>query len=430
MKNKKKERSFFGTVVYFFKRFILWLRDMRLIQRFKNRQKRLAGYSDIVPTENSRKAYFFGMAKVSFTIMFVVTVLLILLFGGRIFSYDNVYYMFKDIGYISSFSEGRPEVLNYSKPVNNQYFSSFKNGLAVVSDSEFKLFTSTGRATMTEGSDYVNPKIVTSSSNAIIYDGGRREYSVYNSFVRLYSETLEYPISQVDMADDGSYIVVTKSNKYPSVVKIYDSDFELVSEYSKNDHIISAEISDNGKFIAVASLDAREGESIVTLNILKKGSEKLYSTVSVNGTMPYKCSFLSNDRIALICSDRICIYDLRGNVKGEYRYPSKLFDFYVADGVILTIIDYNGTGKGNTVVLFDKNGKDIFAKSIDGNIRDAVYSNDCIYLLRDTDVVRIDTVFGIASYLDYTVEIGFLQVISSDEVILCTETTAYYLTFE
>lgn len=430
MKNKKRERTFLGSVIYFFRSIFDRIRDMRLLERLKYRQRNLAGYDEVAPTESSQKAYLFGVAKVSFIVLFIAVTLAILLFGGRIFSYDNVYYMFKDIEYISSFSEGRPEVLNFSKPVNNQHFGSFKNGLAVVSDSELKLFTSTGRVTLTDGSGYVNPKIVTSSNNAIVYDGGRRSYSVYNSFVKLHSDILEYPIASVDMADDGSYIIVTKSKKYPSVVQIYDSDFELVSEYSKNDHIISAEISDSGKYIAVASLDAREGESLVTLNILKSDSERLHSSVKISGTMPYKCSFIANDRVALICSDRICVYDLRGNVKGEYRYPSRLFDLHVNDGTLLTLFDFDGSGKGNTVVLFDKNGKDVFSKEIDGNVRDAVYSGNCIYLLRDTDVVRIDTTFGVASYLNYTFEVASLQVVSSGEVVLCTETTAYYLNFK
>ena len=232
------------------------------------------------------------------------------------------------------------------------------------------------------------------------------------------------------MADDGSYIVVTKSKKYPSVVKMYDSDFEYISEYSKNDQIISAEISDNGKFIAVASLDAGKGESIASLNVLKKGNKDIYSSVTVSGTMPYKCSFLTNDRIALICSDRLCVYDLKGNVKGEYRYPSRLFDFYVAEDILVTVFDLYGSGKGDTVVLFDKNGKDVFAKRIDGNIRDAVYSNGFVYILRDTDVIRIDTRLGVASYADYTFEVARLQVVSDGEVLLCTETTAYYLTIK
>ena len=430
MKNKEREGSRLSSVFYFFKTVLGSIRNMHLLEKFKIRQKRFAGYSESTPTENSKKAYWFGIATIIFTVLFVAVTLSILLFGGRIFSYDNVYYMFKDIEYISSFSEGRPEVLNYSKSVNNQHFSSFKNGLAVVSDRELKLFTSTGRVTMTGGCEYVNPKIVASNNSAIVYDGGRHAYSVYNSFVKLHSETLDYPISLVDMSDDGSYVIVTKSNKYPSVLKVYDPDFKLVSEYSKNDYIISAEMSDNGRYIAVASLDSSKGESIVTLNVLKNGSKKVYSTVTISGTMPYKCSFLSNDRIALVCSDRLCIYDLKGSIKSEYCYPSRLFDFCISEDTILTVLDFSGIGNANTVVLFDKNGRDVFAKNIDGNVRDVIYSDNYIYVLRDTDVVRIDTRLGLTSYVNYTFEVAELQALPSGDVLLCTETTAYYLAFK
>ena len=113
MKNKKRERSFLGSVIYFFRSIFDRIRDMRLLERLKYRQRNLAGYDEVSPTESAQNAYLFGVAKVSFIVLFIAVTLAILLFGGRIFSYDNVYYMFKDIEYISSFSEGRPEVLNF-----------------------------------------------------------------------------------------------------------------------------------------------------------------------------------------------------------------------------------------------------------------------------------------------------------------------------
>ena len=94
------------------------------------------------------------------------------------------------------------------------------------------------------------------------------------------------------------------------------------------------------------------------------------------------------------------------------------------------MLDFNGIGNANTVVLFDKNGRDIFAKSIDGNVRDAICSGNYIYVLRDTDVIRIDTRLGLTSYVSYTFEVAELQALPSGDVLLCTETTAYYLRFK
>ncbi len=158
------DTSFLGRVFYFVKDVYGKIKAFRLFGKISDRQKRLAGYAGNAPTNDSRIAYVLGVAKVTFITLFATATVVILLFAGRIMSYENVYYMFKDIGYISSYGESRPEALNYSKPLNNQYFASFKNGLAVASDSELKFFTATGRVTLTEGLKYTNPKIVSSKT--------------------------------------------------------------------------------------------------------------------------------------------------------------------------------------------------------------------------------------------------------------------------
>ena len=284
MKDKKAENtSFFSRIMYFVKSMYSQIKSWRLFGKIIDRERRLAGYMGNAPTENCRAAYFFGILKVAFVTLFVTLTIVVLLFGGKSLSYDNVYYMFRDIGYISSFSESRPEALNYSKPISNQFFVTYKNGIAVASDSEIKFFTATGRVTLTEGSKYVNPIISCSDERALIYDGGRGEFAIYNSFTELYSEKLEHPISLACMSRDGSFAVVTRSNKYSSVVRMYDSDFSLVREYFKNDYVISIAFSENGTNLAVASLDASSGESVTTINIIKVGTGKVSSAVTLSG---------------------------------------------------------------------------------------------------------------------------------------------------
>ena len=241
-RKEKSDISFLGKVFYSFKVTGEKIKAFRLLGRISDRQKRLAGYAGNAPTADSRVAYVLGVTKIVFITLFIVATVVTLLFAGRIMSYDNVYYMFKDIGYISSYGEARPEALNYSKPINNQYFTSFKNGLAVASDGELKFFTATGRVTLTEGLKFTDPKIVCSNTNALVYDSGRTSFSIYNSFISLYSETLKYPVSYASISDSGNFVVVTKSKKYSSVVRMYDDDFTLTREYFKNDYVISAEL--------------------------------------------------------------------------------------------------------------------------------------------------------------------------------------------
>lgn len=429
MKGKKEVNSvtFLGKVIYFLRSAYDKVKSLRLITKLSEREKRLAGYAGNAPTENSRAAYLFGVFKIIFATLFITLTLAILFFCGRIISYDNVYYMFKDIGYISSFNESRPDALNYSKPVSNQYFEVYKNGLAVTGDSEIKFFTPTGRVTLDIGSEFVNPIISCSDESALIYDGGRNSFAIYNSFVELYSEKLEYPISFAKMAKDGSFVVVTKSKKYPSVIRMYDSDFTLVREYFKNDYVISVDISDNGKNLSILSLDAISGESVVTLTVMKLATGRISSTVMLHGVMPYQCSFVDNDSVALVLDNKIAIYDVRGNKKSEREYSSNLSSIYTTDDKVVISFSGDGLEKSNTVVIYDDNCKTIFTKKVDGRIIDATLAGNYLYVLLEQEILEIDIKIGTVTRFETYMGAKKLLALSGGDVIICTESAAYYL---
>ena len=431
MKKSRRENdtSILGRIFYSIRTMNERLKAFRPFGRISDRQKRLAGYAGNAPTANSRAAYIFGVLKVMFISLFVFLTIAILLFAGRIMSYDNVYYMFKDIGYISDYGEARAEALNYSKPVNNQYFTSFKNGLAVASDSELKFFTATGRVTLTEGLRFTDPKIVCSKSKALVYDSGRTSFSIYNSFVSLYSETLEYPISYAAISDNGSFVVVTKSKKYSSVVRMYDSDFNLIREYFKNDYVISAELSDNGKYLAIMSLDANGGESMINLNILKMSNGEIISSVSITGDMPYRCMYVTDNKLALICRERTLIYDIDGKQRGECIYPADVSDYCISDGYVALAFSADSLDKSSTVVIYDENGKSKLVRSIDGKIIDIVINDHYLYVLLDREIMRIDTVYGTVSKTN-SFEGATKLLTLADGAVACTEAAAYYLTFK
>jgi tricorn protease-like protein len=79
-------------------------------------------------------------------------------------------------------------------------------------------------------------------------------FAIYNSFTELYREKLEYPISSADMSDSGAYVIVTRSQKHTSVIRVYTNQNTLDMEYSKNDHVIDAAISADGRYLAVLSM--------------------------------------------------------------------------------------------------------------------------------------------------------------------------------
>ena len=52
-----------------------------------------------------------------------------------------------------------------------------------------------------------------------------------------------------------------------------------------------------------------------------------------------------------------------------------------------------------------------------------------VYLLLDGEVRRIDKLFGTSLRADFNAEDGRLVVFSDGEVMACTDTSAYYISF-
>ena len=395
-----------------------------------DKERQLASYSGPESSEEAKLSYGIGIARIVSVILLACLLLLTLIFGSGTVSYEKVYYMFKDIGYVKSYGESVPSTLSYSMPVQNQDLAVFKNGIAIAGDSEIKMFTSTGRMTMTLGSEFTNPRMSTSNEYVLIYDQGRQSYAVYNSFICVHSEKLDFPIAYAEMAENGSFLIVTSSKSYTSLVKIYNSSLELVSEYSKNDRVVSASLSSDGRYAAVLSLSVESGDALSTLNVIDTYSSVVKYSVSFKGSMPYSCEFLTDDRIAVILDNKAVVYDRAGAQRSEFTYSGSLsrLDFY---GSRYALLISDGSGSQNsTVAVFNKDGTPVFTDIISGSVRDMKISDSAVYFLKSSEIVKVNTAFGTVSRVDTVSDKASILVFSDGRVAVCTQTTARYIPFE
>ena len=422
--------SFGGKIALLLHKAWEQIRSLRPIHRINSRQKSLADYHGEGSPEEARLSYVFGILKVVFISVLCLVLCLTVVLGQGIITYENVYYMFKDIEYIKSFDESVTDQLNYSKPIALQDFEVFKNGLAVASDSEIKLFTSTGRVTMTRGSEYSNPKLCASGNSLLVYDQGNRSYSIYNSFTELHREKLDFPISSAAMAKNGSYAIVTRSPKYTSVVKVYNSSGALDMEYSKNDYVISADLSDDARHLSVLSMSASGGESLVALTVVDVSRGEVRSEHKLTDVMPYTCEFISGSRLVAYYADHVTIYDYDLSIIGEYVYPSTLNKMHTSsDGIVLCMAG-DGIASSNSVVVIDQNARVVYTGTAIGDVYDICLAGGYVYVLTGDAVSRYDTRFGGVSTVKFDGEDSRLAIFEGGKVAVCTTVSAHYITFD
>ena len=430
MKKRNDEISRLGKIMLFFKNMWSRLKGLKLFSKIKQREKALANYAGNDSPQEAKLSYTFGMIRIVLAALLCLLLCLTLIFGSGIISYENVYYMFKDIQFINSYGESRADQLNYSRPMARRDVAEFKNGLAVASDSEIKLFTSTGRVTMTRGSEYSNPKLEASASSLLVYDQGNRDFAIYNSFTELYREKLDYPISSADMSSSGAYAVVTSSQKHTSLIRIYTNKNKLDMEYSKNDYVIDAAISDDARSLAVLSMSVSGGESLVVITVVDVKKGDVRAELTLRDVMPYSCDFLSDGRIVVMCQDHSAVYDLDLSMKGNYDYPASPIKA-VADGELaIMAFRSEGIASNNMIAVMDKNGVVTYTANVTGDVYDIRVKNSYLYVLTGDVVYRLDMRFGTRSKADFPSEDACLAVFDGGEVAVCTDAAAYYITFD
>ena len=67
--------------------------------------------------------------------------------------------------------------------------------------------------------------------------GKGKTYLLCNSVAALYEGSEEYPIYGADVSDNGSYLILTGTPEYSSVLKVYNRSFRLARE--ANDRPVS-----------------------------------------------------------------------------------------------------------------------------------------------------------------------------------------------
>lgn len=428
-KHDDDEISLLAKIMIFLRTVWERIKGLKLRERFKLRQMKLASYTGANSPEESKISYYLGFTRVILALLLALLVVATLILGGNAVSYDKIYYMIKDISYVRSFSERAPEVLSYSKPLRSQSFASFKNGLAVASDSELKLFTSTGRVTLTEGTEMTNPKMCASDGYILLYDQGRKSFALYNSFVKVYSEKLKFNISGADISDNGIFLIVTSSEEYASVVKVYDSNFEPLCEYKKNDYVISAKLSSDGRYAAVLSLSSDNGESVTTLNVIDCKRNKKISSKKFMGAMPYRCDFMTDGRICVFLDENVYVLNRNCDIKGSFEYLSapERIDVY-KDGFAIV---FSESENGEKIVsVFDSECRMKRAGRVVGNVYDMKLSDGYVYILQNGKLVRCGTSIGLTDSVSVADGATSLVVFKDGEVAACSQSSASYISFD
>lgn len=311
---------------------------------------------------------------------------------------ENFQYLLKDLDISGVSSGGVFDSLVYNG-ASDSSFGLYRGEMVVVSSGTVQLYKPSGALSLNQANNYYAPSLLVSDKYFIVYDRGETScsYSVFNSFAQLFSEQLAYPITSAAISNEGSYALLTRSDISRGVVRVYDRDFALRCVIEKDKYVVSADFTDDGRYLTLASVYDKDGDyvtELVTVDLAPK-EPTVVKEATVAGRMPLRVEYLDNGHLALTCTTDIAVYNEDLLLLESLPYLSRN-DLRVNTDKSHLVTVYNNTvlGYDKTVNIYDVNGQQLYTGTHTGELIAIRQNKNYVALLFFDRLVRIDAASG------------------------------------
>ncbi|MCI7768318.1 MAG: DUF5711 family protein [Oscillospiraceae bacterium] len=288
-------------------------------------------------------------------------------------------------------SEGTAEMSEGKFPLKVEGGSGFQlmdmdGSLALLDESRFHVYSTDGKVMNERQHTFANPILCVSGSKALIYDEGGRDFSLESKYKNIYSKTADDVIYLAKLSKSDYAAVVTKSDKYLAMLKIYDPMGNPIFTYfSYDSRIINVTFTDNSSGCIVTVLSAEGGQLISRMKRFDfNDTEPMWESDGV-ATLALDVEF-TDDGIIMIGDTASAGFTGDGVLVSQYVYSDPITD-YSTSGQISAVITENTDIRKTRLISF--NGADCASPvviSLDEEAKKVSADNSQVYILNDSSI--------------------------------------------
>lgn len=259
--------------------------------------------------------------------------------------------------------------------------------LAVADDTHFFVYNADGKPVYTEQHTFANPVITVGNKRALLYDLGGKSFSLYSKYKNVYSKTADDPILIARVGSNDTAAVVTKSDKYPSALMVYDSSGKNIFNYRSVSRIIDVTFNADSSGCYITTIGVSDGlmvSKILYYRFDHIDRDEMDNPVPVWETGELQTLALSvrlfGENNIIVFGDSICAcYDTNGTFVNSYVYKRKLVD-YSSDGNIAAMIFANEERRTSELVTINCADGTVSEKTLDRETLNIQVSGDTVYM--------------------------------------------------
>lgn len=249
---------------------------------------------------------------------------------------------------------------------------------------------STAKEIMPQAHTYSNPAMKSKNSNFIIYDLDSNRFRIQQNTEIKHEGEASGRIMAAAIGKKSNYALGTYGDSVQSVLTVYDKNNEAVFIWNfKSERITDISLSDNGKFAAVSTIDALNGEINSKLYVFDFKSEDYVSCFDYNGTTLVKVDYVrKTDIVAIGDNLRSCIL---GNTERQkdYVYGSDQLSSYSVtdDGRSTLVLSRYGSAALSKLNVYSKKNEQEFSLNFEKEVKWADSDEKYTAVLFETEVI-------------------------------------------
>lgn len=261
----------------------------------------------------------------------------------------------------------------------------------LLSDTCINAFSSSGKKIFSYTHGYENPMLQTSPTRSLIYDQGAKSAAVYNLRSQIKTITTDYAIITADIARNGTYAIATESDTNAATVSVYNKNGKLLYEwYSSTDMVNGLALSPNGKKLAVSTLNADGGKFKSNLYVLEYDSATPVYSETFDDTVVYSIDNTYNSGIAVVTKNQFEFISWSHYKKKTYSNEYSASMLRVGSGGYVVVFNRDNDPSDNRIAVFSVRGDRKGEFSYNRQITDIQISGGRIYCVSDTEAFLLD----------------------------------------
>ena len=309
-----------------------------------------------------------SFVRIVLYMILVVFVTVTVVCNHRLITYENLYYLAKDIGAATLTAQSMADQISYPISAADTEFALFRGGVVISGSDVVTAMSGSGRQTLSVNVAYGDPCVRSSDKYCLTFGRGENSFSVYNSFVRIHHELTDFPIYDAVVGDNGYFAVVTRSRDYTSEVILYDENMEKLANLHLSGYITGVAMNSQGDRLGVVSVNSNNGLWETKITVIRVENRITQSSATVSGNFGSACGFISDDRFAVAFSDRLLIWGSDATVKGEATVENgELTQVTFGNNRIALFSKDSGDLKTYTLTVYDRNAKVSYRLYMDEN---------------------------------------------------------------